>query len=183
MQLPTTSLLGSGGEVATGLEAPCRRSIDDAGKIGRRRSRTEADGLRSTQSKVPLNGSSRTAAPFDNLIDNAQRHTPRGTHIRVSLGPGSRLSVADDGPGIPVADRDRIHLRHWRGTNRRDGAAGLGLSIVTKAMQAQNGSLEIVENVTGAEIALMFAAPPSVANSSSNPNNDSTSSPIARTYS
>lgn len=98
---------------------------------------------------------------LDNLIDNAQRHTPSGTHIRISLGPGSRLSVEDDGPGISPTDRDRIHLRHWRGANRRDGA-GLGLSIVTKAMQAQNGSLEICESIAGAQLALIFVEGPAV---------------------
>ncbi len=119
---------------------------------------------------------------LDNLIDNAQRHTPLGTHIRVGLGPGSRLSVEDDGPGIPAADRDRIHLRHWRGTNRRDGAAGLGLSIVTKAMQAQKGSLEIGVSATGAELALIFDRAPSAGPRSNDPANNSASLPRVRTY-
>lgn len=93
---------------------------------------------------------------LDNLIDNAQRHTPPGTHISVGLGPGPRLFVEDDGPGVPDADRSRIFERHWRGHAARHGGAGLGLSIVSKAMKAQNGSLEICESERGAKLALVF---------------------------
>jgi two-component system sensor histidine kinase TctE len=93
---------------------------------------------------------------LDNLIDNARRHTPPGTHIRVTLDADMRIMVEDDGPGIALADRERAQLRHWRGNDPLVDGAGLGLSIVTKAMAAQNGSLEICESSKGTKLALAF---------------------------
>src|ERR1700694_780763 len=46
-----------------------------------------------------------------NLVENASRHTPAGTRIEVRLAAipsGARLTVADDGPGVPAAERSRI---------------------------------------------------------------------------
>ncbi|HEX6783060.1 MAG TPA: HAMP domain-containing sensor histidine kinase [Sphingomicrobium sp.] len=99
-----------------------------------------------------------TQLSLDNLIDNAQRHTPVGTHIRVGLAAGPRIYVEDDGPGIATPDRDRVSARNWRG-HRSDGA-GLGLSIVSKAMRAQEGWLEICEGANGARLALNFFPEP-----------------------
>jgi signal transduction histidine kinase len=93
---------------------------------------------------------------LDNLIDNAQRHTPPGTRIRVTAGPGLRISVEDDGPGIPSSDRDRAGIRHWRRDDRSGDGAGLGLSIVSKAMAAQNGAMQISESSAGAKLELLF---------------------------
>lgn len=91
---------------------------------------------------------------LDNLLDNAQRHTPIGTRIRVTLGPGPALAVEDDGPGIAAPERARA--RHWRGEDRSSDGAGLGLSIVAKAMNAQHGSLEVCEQAEGAKLVLHF---------------------------
>jgi signal transduction histidine kinase len=93
---------------------------------------------------------------LDNLIDNAERHTPPGTCIRVTLGPSPCLLVEDDGPGIAAADRQRVQERHWRADAARADGAGLGLSIVSRAMRAQDGSLEICESSGGAKVALNF---------------------------
>lgn len=97
-----------------------------------------------------------TRLSLDNLIDNAQRHTPLGTCIKVSLGPGPCLIVEDDGPGIPAIDLHRVRDRHWRASDRSSDGAGLGLSIVSKAMRAQQGSLEIQESSDGAKFVLNF---------------------------
>jgi signal transduction histidine kinase len=98
-----------------------------------------------------------TRLSLDNLIDNAQRHTPRGTHIRVALGPGPKLVVEDDGPGIATADHASAARRHWRGGDPLSDGTGLGLSIVNKAMRAQNGALEICDYNNGARLGLIFA--------------------------
>jgi signal transduction histidine kinase len=97
---------------------------------------------------------------IDNLIDNAQRHTPPGTHIRVRLASGPQLLVEDNGPGIAPNHRQRVSNRHWRADERSSDGAGLGLSIVSKAMRAQHGSLEVCDTAKGARIALNFASPP-----------------------
>ncbi|RST31723.1 hypothetical protein HMF7854_13395 [Sphingomonas ginkgonis] len=97
---------------------------------------------------------------LDNLIDNAQRHTPTGTSIVVHLGPGPTLRVEDDGPGIAVSDRNRVQRRHWRADDRRSDSAGLGLSIVDRAMVAQAGRLEVGESALGgAAMTLRFEEP------------------------
>jgi len=97
-----------------------------------------------------------TLMSLDNLIENARRHTPLGTHIRVTLDPRKRVVVEDDGPGIRQRDRERARVRHWRGGDHLAEGAGLGLSIVSKAMTAQKGWLEICESSQGARLALVF---------------------------
>ena len=93
---------------------------------------------------------------LDNLIDNAQRHTLPGTRIRVRLAAGPQLHVEDDGPGIDPSNRQRVSDRHWRADQHSADGAGLGLSIASKAMRAQHGSLEVCKSVEGAKLALNF---------------------------
>jgi signal transduction histidine kinase len=84
-----------------------------------------------------------------NLVDNAVRHA-RG---RVVLGadPGAAyhlLTVTDDGPGIPVADRERVFERFTRldDARARDaGGAGLGLAIVRELVRRNGGEVRLEE--------------------------------------
>jgi two-component system, OmpR family, sensor kinase len=81
-----------------------------------------------------------------NLIENAVKHTPAGTHIRVStaLDDGEAvLVVEDDGPGVPPELGVRVFERFVRGG--RDGArgSGLGLSIVHSVAQSHGGSVTL----------------------------------------
>ena len=79
---------------------------------------------------------------LSNLIGNALRYTPPGGAIRIALataGDAVRLSVADNGPGIPPAQRERIFERFAQG--EEPGAAGLGLSIVRDVVQAHGGRI------------------------------------------
>jgi two-component system, OmpR family, sensor kinase len=78
-----------------------------------------------------------------NLASNAVQHTDDGDPIRVGseLRDGrARLWIADEGPGIPRADQERIFERFARGGGRRrsDGA-GLGLAIVRAIAEAHGG--------------------------------------------
>lgn len=69
-----------------------------------------------------------------NLIENAATHTPPGTTVEVALDravDAVRLSVRDDGPGIPVADHDHVLQRFTRlDASRATPGHGLGLSLV-----------------------------------------------------
>jgi signal transduction histidine kinase len=80
-----------------------------------------------------------------NLIENAQRHTPRGTVIRFTLASaGDRIliQVADDGPGVPKSDLDRVKRRFARLESSRNRAGhGLGLSLVTAVAKLHGGRL------------------------------------------
>jgi signal transduction histidine kinase len=80
-----------------------------------------------------------------NLLSNALRYAPEGTgQVVLSLEQtqnGVKLTVSDNGPGIPAGDLPRVFDRFWRGDKSRarsTGGAGLGLAI-TKQLIAMHG--------------------------------------------
>ncbi len=82
-----------------------------------------------------------------NLVENAIRHTPPGTQVRASVERVDgqvRLTVEDDGPGIPPELKSRVFERFVRGVGDRGGSSGLGLSIVHAVAQSHGGSVEII---------------------------------------
>jgi signal transduction histidine kinase len=81
-----------------------------------------------------------------NLMENAIRHTPAGTHIHAAVErvDGSvRMTVEDDGPGIAADLRERVFERFVRGVGDRGGSSGLGLSIVHAVAVSHGGSVSI----------------------------------------
>jgi len=84
-----------------------------------------------------------------NLLDNAAAYSPQGAAIRLSAGRDgghALLAVQDQGPGIPLADRDRIFQRHVRlnsPTIRHSGGLGLGLYIAQQLATADRGQLQL----------------------------------------
>jgi two-component system OmpR family sensor kinase len=84
-----------------------------------------------------------------NLLANARTHTPAGTRVVTRVRPeGSlvRVSVTDDGPGVPMTLQPRIFERFTRGDDARvraNGSTGLGLSIVAAVGQAHGGRVEV----------------------------------------
>lgn len=84
-----------------------------------------------------------------NLLGNARKHTPEGTHIVVSVHPqhdGVLLQVRDDGPGISPELVPRIFERFIRGDaarTRTEGSTGLGLSIVSAVVAAHHGKVDV----------------------------------------
>ena len=81
-----------------------------------------------------------------NLIENALRHTPAGTHVHAALrsdGDDAVLTVEDDGPGIPDELRPRLFERFVRGRGDSGGGSGLGLSIVHAVAVSHAGDVTI----------------------------------------
>ncbi|MFB9239916.1 sensor histidine kinase [Plantactinospora siamensis] len=101
-----------------------------------------------------------------NLLDNAVRHAT--SRVTVSVRPDGAyqlLTVTDDGPGIPAADRERVFGRFTRldDARARDaGGAGLGLAIVADLVRRHGGGVTLGDAAPGvrAEVRLPAAVPP-----------------------
>lgn len=93
-----------------------------------------------------------------NLIENAHRHSPPGTRITVSVSEGEagpQIEVADDGPGIPVSERQNVTRRFYRlERSRTTPGQGLGLSLVEAIAFAHRGRLELSDNAPGTRATL-----------------------------
>ena len=77
-----------------------------------------------------------------NLLDNALAHG--GPAITVTLQPGPVLDVADDGPGIPPEERDRVVRRFYRlDRSRSTPGTGLGLALVAAAARLHGGAVQL----------------------------------------
>ncbi|MGC4108424.1 MAG: HAMP domain-containing sensor histidine kinase [Thermomicrobiales bacterium] len=104
----------------------------------------------SVQHRLTVTGDSlRIRQVLDNLLANAQAHTPITASVNViadRVGDRVRMTVSDTGPGISEADREKIFERFWRadpGRTRRSGGSGLGLSITASLVAAMNGTIEV----------------------------------------
>ena len=89
-----------------------------------------------------------------NLIDNALRHTPPGSHVSVALsrvGEHALLSVADNGPSLSDADRQRLADRRRRGAvaGKRDG---FGLKLAHVIALGHQGRLTLLDNRPGLRV-------------------------------
>jgi signal transduction histidine kinase len=91
------------------------------------------------------------------LVENAVRHTPRGTSITVTAGPGPVVAVADDGPGFDGRKRDEIPDV---GTVQAGGSLGIGLKIVEKIAALHGASVERTSaGEGGAVVTVRFPQP------------------------
>lgn len=92
-----------------------------------------------------------------NLVDNAIAYTPRGGSVTVRCGTGGEavpagaawLSVEDDGPGIPAADRERVFQRFVRLGRDGQPGTGLGLAIVREAAARHGAQVRVAEGPGG----------------------------------
>ena len=91
-----------------------------------------------------------------NLLDNATRHAASTVRLGVaSDGAYQRISVVDDGPGIPAADRERVFQRFTRlddGRARDAGGSGLGLAIVRELVRRHGGTVTLSDANPGLRV-------------------------------
>ncbi|GAA0421942.1 hypothetical protein Acor_52040 [Acrocarpospora corrugata] len=118
----------------------------------------EAEAARRTADRLPIQldltgGVSADVVPMQisrvlhNLLDNAQRHAAGSVVIGVRRdGDWAELSVTDDGPGVPEAERDRVFQRFARldsARSRNQGGTGLGLAIARDIACTHHGTVDV----------------------------------------
>lgn len=100
---------------------------------------------------------------LDNLIDNSLRYCPPGgSRVTVKVTArenGVILAVEDNGPGIPVAERDKVFQRFYRVLGNEKEGSGLGLAIVQEVALLHGARVEIVtpDAGTGTEVRVTFS--------------------------
>lgn len=95
---------------------------------------------------------------IENLLSNAIKYTEEGTAVELSLqrvnataGSRLQLAVADRGPGVPVADRERIFARYATLPQGREDVPqlGLGLAFCRFAAQVHSGAIQVADRPDG----------------------------------
>ncbi len=98
-----------------------------------------------------------------NLLSNAAKHTPPGSHVRVAASAGEAnstiVSVADNGPGIPLEERERVFEKfHQLEAGKKAGGAGIGLAFCKMAVEAHGGRIW-VDSAPGQGSTFRFTLP------------------------
>jgi signal transduction histidine kinase len=101
----------------------------------------------------------------DNLVGNAVKHAASRVVVTGAATPsGIALTVSDDGPGIPAADRERVFDRFTRLDNSRtrdyDGGAGLGLAIVRELLRLHQGTIALSDAEPGLRVEVTLPTAP-----------------------
>ena len=99
-----------------------------------------------------------------NLIDNAAKYSPPGSPVTVRIArdaTGMRLSVADQGIGIAVEERERIFERFVRGARvGKTGGTGLGLAICRAIVEVHGGTISVESEPGEGSVFTVWLPPP-----------------------
>jgi signal transduction histidine kinase len=102
----------------------------------------------------------RLALVFINVIDNAIKHGRSGGRVEVAADVAERaiaVTIDDDGPGIPAAERERVFALGQRGATGANGT-GIGLALVRLLLERAGGRVEVRDSpLGGARFALAIA--------------------------
>lgn len=100
---------------------------------------------------------------FANLVENAIRHCPPGTAIKLSidrLADGLIAKVSDSGPGIPAYEREKVFQRLYRlDSSRSTPGSGLGLSLVQAIADLHGASITLQDHKPGLKVLARFPNP------------------------
>jgi len=95
-----------------------------------------------------------------NLVDNAIKHSPPGSTITLAAAgssSGTRVQVADTGPGIPPDVHEKVFQRFYRlDSSRSSQGSGLGLSLVRAIVDLHAARIELADNAPGLRVILTF---------------------------
>jgi two-component system OmpR family sensor kinase len=143
--------------LSSAVESACHRSVRALGVALRIE--------RVTQDLVIDGDRTGAEAALDAVLENVARHGGGTADVRVRPVDGSAMiDIADHGPGMPEASRDRAFERFFRADvarARRTGGAGLGLALARALIEAQHGTIELAPTPGGGltvTIALPIAA-------------------------
>jgi two-component system OmpR family sensor kinase len=90
------------------------------------------------------------ARVVDELLGNALQYADHRVHVTVTKSAReATLSVADDGPGVPRAERESVFQRFTRGSTSVPGGSGLGLALVRESVAGLGGSARAGESRWG----------------------------------
>src|SRR2546423_1657906 len=145
------------------LRELARRAVDAIAPLAQERGqRVELD--LPTEATPALVDAQRLERVLLNLLSNAHKYRRAGGALRLSLARRSEdvvVAVADDGPGIAVADQERIFERYYRSeteATRRNQGSGLGLPIARALVELHGGRLWL-ESHPGAGASVLIALP------------------------
>ncbi len=109
------------------------------------------------EDSVPVLGERESlVSMIDNLIDNAIKYSPSGGRVVVHVsrdGAHALLTVADQGPGVPPALRERVFDRFFRSPDQSQSGSGLGLAIVKAVVDRHGGEATLGAAVSGGLLA------------------------------
>ena len=113
------------------------------------------------EEKVSVRGDSELLTQmFSNLLENSLHHTPPHSQIRISLetkGGLAAVMVADDGPGIPVKERENVLRRFYRlARSRTTPGNGLGLALASAIAGLHDARLELEDGGPGLQVRVIF---------------------------
>ena len=119
--------------------------------------------LRITEPEATVHGDQQLLTQMiANLVENAMRHAPTDTRIVVSLSRdanGVSVEVADNGPGIPADEREKVLRRFYRlEKSRTTPGNGLGLSLVKAIADLHGATVTLADNGPGLRVAVRFGA-------------------------
>jgi PAS domain S-box-containing protein len=109
---------------------------------------------------VPMDAD-RILQVLSNLLGNAVKHSPSGSAVRIGVAVAAgelKVSVEDEGPGIPEAERPRIFDRFWRSETAPARGIGLGLAIAKGFVEGHGGRIWL-ESEVGSGSTFFFSLP------------------------
>ena len=96
---------------------------------------------------------------LENLVKNALRHARGASVVEIRVQAPGRISVIDDGPGVPERDRARIFDRFYRTGASGEAGRGLGLAIVRQIVETHRGTVAVHDGPGGRGAAFVIDLP------------------------
>ncbi len=164
-QLLTLARLEPGAEAGpsrapASLAEAARQAVADHALLAERR-RVDLGATRVSDDAVALADGGALRTLLANLVDNAVVYTPAGGRVDVSAGVAEGrpfLEVADSGPGIPAAERERVFDRFYRLPGAAGSGSGLGLAIV-RAIAERDGAAVALRDTPGGGLTVRVTYP------------------------